>query len=239
MNSPPPKQAPKNTNSRQEPPKNASAKSNASGSNKSNTVNNNSYDEALEFSQSGSDESIDTQTGRGNHKASKPVAQVSMDVKSSAIPTTAGSFAINSTKLQPQQPRKVMVCSTYTPCLPALTSFRALQMRTKVPQVEAKKAMVKEIRKRAMKISKEPIMQRTITILMSLLKSKISSNTSSDTSHRRSSSTPLSSVSSRSSSPRSERSMASSKSVSLLLSLSFSLPSSQSSLLGPETRWRG
>jgi intraflagellar transport protein 46 len=110
MNSPPPKQAPKNT--RQEPPKQqASAKSNSSASNKSNTVNNNSYDEALEFSQSGSDESIDTQTGRGNHKPSKPVAQVSMDVKPSAIPSTAGSFAMNGTKLQPQQPRKVWIGS--------------------------------------------------------------------------------------------------------------------------------
>lgn len=108
MNSPPPKQKqepPKNA--RQEPPKNqnttsASGKSNQTLSQKSSAVTNNNYDEALEFSQSGSDESIDTQTGRGNsNKGSKPVAQVSMDVKSS-IPNPAGSFAMNSQKSQAQ-----------------------------------------------------------------------------------------------------------------------------------------
>ena len=42
--------------------------------NKSNSISNRPFDEALEFSRSGSDESVDTQSGRGNQ--SKPVAQV-------------------------------------------------------------------------------------------------------------------------------------------------------------------
>jgi hypothetical protein len=104
MNSPPPKQAPRNA--RQEPPaRNAPAA--AGGA--SQVVPNKNYDEALEFSQSGSDESIDTQTGRGQ-LGSKPVAQVSMDVKANhptTVPSTAGSFAMNQQKLQAQQPRKV------------------------------------------------------------------------------------------------------------------------------------
>jgi hypothetical protein len=105
MNSPPPKQAPRNANARQDQPpaRNAPA---AAGTQ---VVPNKNYDEALEFSQSGSDESIDTQTGR-NQLGSKPVAQVSMDVKSNHstnIPSTAGSFAMNQQKAQAPQPRKV------------------------------------------------------------------------------------------------------------------------------------
>lgn len=111
MNSPPPKQAPKNNN-RQEPPKNVAASKGSGKNSDGEPLRQGPYDEALEFSQSGSDESIDTQTGRGNRNvASKPVAQVSMDVKST-IPSTSGSFAMNSNankpaQLQAQQPRKV------------------------------------------------------------------------------------------------------------------------------------
>lgn len=111
MNSPPPKQAPKNN--RQEPPKNAAATKNSGSKSDGEPIRQGPYDEALEFSQSGSDESIDTQTGRGNRNmGSKPVGQLSMDVKST-IPSTSGSFAMNANankpQMQAQQPRKVYV----------------------------------------------------------------------------------------------------------------------------------
>jgi len=59
--------------------------------NKSNSISNRPFDEALEFSRSGSDESVDTQSGRGNQ--SKPVAQVSMDIKA---PAPTGSFSMGA-----------------------------------------------------------------------------------------------------------------------------------------------
>mmetsp|Transcript_8392 Transcript_8392/g.12502 ORF Transcript_8392/g.12502 Transcript_8392/m.12502 type:complete len:445 (+) Transcript_8392:139-1473(+) len=59
--------------------------------NKSNSISNRPFDEALEFSRSGSDESVDTQSGRGNQ--SKPVAQVSMEIKA---PAPADNFSMGA-----------------------------------------------------------------------------------------------------------------------------------------------
>jgi hypothetical protein len=58
---------------------------------------------------------------------------------------------------------------------------RVPQTKMKVPPVEVKKVMLKEIKKRAMITSKEPITQKITITLMSPLKSRISSNTSRDT----------------------------------------------------------
>lgn len=184
MNSPPPKQAPRNV--RQEPSsgRNAPAATATSGKNNpTQVVPNKNYDEALEFSQSGSDESIDTQTGRGQ-LGSKPVAQVSMDVKSShpsTIPSTAGSFAMNQQKSNAQPPRKVRQFPLSLSLFVTVVYGRVPQMKTKVLPVAVKKVMLKETKKRVMIILKELITQKIISTLMSPLKSKIFSNTLRDT----------------------------------------------------------
>jgi protoheme ferro-lyase len=88
-------------------------------------------------------------------------------------------------------------------------------MKMKVPPVEVKKEMRKEIKKRAMITLKERTIQRITIISMSPQKSRISSNTSRDTNLTKSNWIPHSNASSLSSFLPSERSMGSLRFLSL------------------------